>query len=50
MQIEGNDLTADAEALQDQLRHIYWIGGGSGAGKSTITRRIAAEHGLHAYI
>lgn len=50
MQIARNDLTADAEALQDQLRHIYWIGGGSGAGKSTITRRIAAEHGLHAYI
>ena len=32
-----------------QLRHIYWIGGGSGAGKSTIARRIAAEHGLRVY-
>lgn len=49
MQIEGHDLTADAEALQDQLRHVYWIGGGSGSGKSTITRRIAAEHGLQPY-
>ena len=49
MQIEGHDLTADAEALQDQLRHVYWIGGGSGSGKSTITRRIVAEHGLQAY-
>lgn len=31
----------------EQLRHVYWIGGGSGAGKSTIARRIAARHGLH---
>jgi 2-phosphoglycerate kinase len=38
-----------AEALQEQLRHVYWIGGGSCAGKSTIARRIAAEHGLQLY-
>jgi len=50
MQIEGHDLTAEAEALQDQFRHVYWIGGGSGAGKTTITRRIAAEHGLRTYL
>jgi cytidylate kinase len=50
MQIEGHDVTATVEALQDQLRHVYWIGGGSGAGKSTITRRIAAQHGLQAYV
>lgn len=31
------------------LRHVYWIGGGSGAGKSTIARRIAAEHRLRVY-
>lgn len=36
-------------ALQEQLRHVYWIGGGSAAGKSTIARRIAAEHGLRVY-
>lgn len=35
--------------LAAQLRHVYWIGGGSGAGKSTIARRIAAEHGLRVY-
>lgn len=35
--------------LQQQLRHVYWIGGGSGAGKSTIARRLAAEHGLQLY-
>ena len=27
----------------------YWIGGGSAAGKSTIARRIAAQHGLSVY-
>jgi 2-phosphoglycerate kinase len=36
-------------ALQEKLRHVYWIGGGSGAGKSTIARRIATEHGLRVY-
>ncbi|GAA3410933.1 hypothetical protein [Streptosporangium vulgare] len=40
---------ADAAALRARLRHVYWIGGGSGAGKSTIARRIAARHGLRLY-
>jgi hypothetical protein len=35
--------------LKEQLRHVYWIGGGSATGKSTIARRLAVEHGLHAY-
>lgn len=39
-------LTGEPAAL---LRHVYWIGGGSGAGKSTIARRIAARHGLRLY-
>jgi len=39
----------DNAALPDQLQHVYWIGGGSGAGKSTIARRIAAQHGLRVY-
>lgn len=34
--------TTDAEAL----RHVYWIGGGSGAGKSTVARRLADRYGL----
>ena len=49
MQTERHQRTADAEALQEQLRHVYWIGGGSGSGKSTIARHIAAEHGLQLY-
>ncbi|WP_279581541.1 hypothetical protein [Fodinicola feengrottensis] len=28
---------------------VYWIGGGSGAGKSTIARRLAGEYGLGHY-
>ena len=36
-------------SLQEQLEHVYWIGGGSAAGKSTVARRIAAQHGLSVY-
>jgi 2-phosphoglycerate kinase len=36
-------------ALSARLQHVYWIGGGSGAGKSTIARRVAARHGLRLY-
>jgi 2-phosphoglycerate kinase len=49
METERHELTADTEALQEQFRHVYWIGGGSGAGKSTIARRIASEHDLQLY-
>src|ERR1041385_4669749 len=31
------------------LEHVYWIGGGSCAGESTIANRIAAEYGLRLY-
>jgi 2-phosphoglycerate kinase len=41
--------TAGGAALRDRLRHVCWIGGGSGAGKSTIARRVAARHGLRVY-
>lgn len=33
----------------ERLRYVYWLGGGSGAGKSTVARRLAAEHGLRVY-
>lgn len=30
-------------------QHVRWIGGGSGAGKSTVARQLAADHGLRLY-
>lgn len=35
--------------MKDRLQHIRWIGGGSGAGKSSIARELAARHGLRVY-
>ena len=32
-----------------KLPHVYWIGGGSATGKSTIARRLAEQHGLSIY-
>jgi 2-phosphoglycerate kinase len=37
------------EPLPARLRHVRWIGGGSGAGKSTIARRLASAYGLRLY-
>ncbi|WUI02797.1 hypothetical protein OHR68_13620 [Spirillospora sp. NBC_00431] len=48
MRSERHGKAVDTE-LRTRLRHVYWIGGGSGAGKSTIARRIATRHGLHLY-
>ncbi|MER7481916.1 hypothetical protein ABTX60_30515 [Streptomyces sp. NPDC126510] len=31
------------------MRNVYWIGGGSGAGKSTIARRLADRHSWRVY-
>jgi 2-phosphoglycerate kinase len=39
----------DADVLCERLRHVCWIGGGSGAGKSVIARRLAARYGLRLY-
>ena len=49
MAAESHDHLADNAALRERLQHVYWIGGGSGAGKSTIARRIAAQHGVRVY-
>ena len=32
-----------------RLRHIRWIGGGTGAGKSTVARRLAEKYGFRLY-
>ena len=39
----------DATQLPERLRHVSWIGGGSGAGKSTVARRLADRFGLRRY-
>jgi 2-phosphoglycerate kinase len=36
-------------SLREQLKHVYWIGGGSAAGKSTIARRLAEQHAFRVY-
>jgi len=35
--------------LRERLRHVLWIGGGTGAGKSSIALAIAERHGLGRY-
>jgi hypothetical protein len=35
--------------LRDKLRHVRFIGGGSGGGKSTVAGRLAAQYGLRLY-
>lgn len=40
---------ADAATWRGGLDRVYWVGGGSGSGKSTVARRLAAIHGLRLY-
>lgn len=35
--------------LDQRLQNVYWLGGGSGAGKSTVARRLAAHHDMNYY-
>lgn len=49
MQPVLRDEAADSDHLRRQLQHVYWIGGGSGGGKSTIARRIADRYGMRVY-
>jgi uridine kinase len=39
----------DSGSRASRLRRVCWLGGASGAGKSTIARRLAAKHGLVLY-
>jgi polynucleotide 5'-kinase involved in rRNA processing len=45
-QPEAHEGSRDPASLTSRLRHVYWIGGASGSGKSTIARRLADKHGL----
>lgn len=45
----SGDERADDAVRRERLGHVYWLGGGSGAGKSTIAGRLAAAHGLRVY-
>ncbi len=35
--------------INERLERVYWIGGGSGAGKSTVAARVAERYGLGVY-
>ncbi|WP_327005509.1 hypothetical protein OHA72_62875 [Dactylosporangium sp. NBC_01737] len=35
--------------VRQRLRHVRWVGGGSGGGKSTLARRLAGEYGWRVY-
>lgn len=49
MSCEERRGTIDVVRVREDLRHVYWIGGGSCAGKSTIARRLADQYGLQLY-
>jgi hypothetical protein len=38
-----------AAEVRERLRHVRWVGGGSGGGKSTVARRLAGEYGWRLY-
>lgn len=39
----------DQVELKTALAHVLWIGGGTGAGKSSVARLLAANYGLRLY-
>lgn len=47
--IVSESLDRPRSAPTHDLADVVWIGGGSGAGKSTIARRLADRHGLRLY-
>jgi 2-phosphoglycerate kinase len=46
---ENQGGTRDPALLREQLRHVYWIGGGSCAGKSSVAQRLAHQYKFHLY-
>src|SRR5215204_3598286 len=49
MSAEQHDTDAVGATPRERLQHVYWIGGGSGTGKSTVAHRIADRYGLRLY-
>ena len=49
--MSGHNVGVDVadDELVRRLAHVYWLGGASGAGKSTIAARLAERLGLHLY-
>ena len=41
----GGSVARVADDLRERLRHVRWIGGGSGGAKSTVARALAARFG-----
>jgi hypothetical protein len=41
--------TRSDDVIAQRLRHVYWLGGGSGAGKSTVAHQLAVSRGLRIY-
>src|SRR4051794_518533 len=39
----------ETSEVASRLEHVVWIGGGSGAGESTVALRLANEYGLRVY-
>jgi hypothetical protein len=49
MRPQEHGRAGEVVVLRARLRNVCCIGGGSGAGKSTIAQRVAAQHGLSVY-
>ena len=49
MRSEDHNEIANSAVPRAQLQHVYWIGGGSAANKSTIAQRIATRDDMQVY-
>jgi hypothetical protein len=47
--MSGEAYSGQHRSEASRLGHVRWVGGGSGAGKSTVAARLAAEHGFRLY-
>lgn len=48
-QVKSGPICGEFDLLPQRLRHIRWIGGGSGAGKSTVARQLSEQYGFCLY-